>query len=87
MFGAFHSPDINDKSREKLIATRVEIIGELSEDRRRRLMTSRQVAMKTAPDVDTADLAIQERVLGKISPKASKAFRASWEQVVSQNRN
>ena len=85
MFGAFHSPDISDKNREKLIATRVEVIGGLSEEKRRRLLTSRIEAMKTAADVDAADRAVQDRVMSKVSPKASAAFRASWNEVTSGN--
>jgi len=35
MVGAFHSPEIADGDRDRLIATRVEIVGEMSEDHRR----------------------------------------------------
>lgn len=85
MFGAFHSPDISNKNREKLIATRVEVIGELTEDKRRKLMTSRVEAMKVAQDVDIADRDLQQKALSKVSAKAGQAFLASWNQVNPQN--
>ena len=37
MFGGFHHWDVKDKHRDKVIATRVEIIDELPEERRRAL--------------------------------------------------
>ena len=41
MIGAFHSTKVKAKARESLVATRVEIVGELSEDKRRTIISSR----------------------------------------------
>ena len=87
MFGAFHSPKVKDKAREKLIATRVEITGELAEDKRRTLIASRVAGLKVAPQLDEADRGVQERVLPKISPKARDAFTKSWEYVTTQSQD
>ena len=38
MIGAFHSPQVKDKARHSLVATRVEIIGELPENDRRTII-------------------------------------------------
>lgn len=84
MFGAFHSPKVKDKAREKLIATRVEVAGELAEDKRRTLIASRLAGLKDAPQLDEADRGVQERVLPKISPKAREAYTRSWEYVTGQ---
>ena len=84
MFGAFHSPKVNEKAREKLIATRVEIIGELPEDQRRTIMSSRLAGLKVAPNLDEADRAVQERVLSKISSRVGEAFADSWDYVTNQ---
>ena len=51
MIGAFHSPEVKDKAREKLIATRVEIISELPEEKRRTIMSSRSEALKSTQDL------------------------------------
>ena len=59
MFGAFHNSKINDKTREKLITTRVEVVGELPEDKRRTLIASRIAALKDAPQLEDADRQIQ----------------------------
>ncbi len=82
MLGAFHSSEVNDSTREKLVATRVEIIGEMTEERRRTIMTSRVAAMKVAPDLDERDQQITERVLPEISDSAQAAFRSTWSEVV-----
>ena len=86
MFGAFHSPKVKDKAREKLIATRVEVVGELPEDKRRTLIASRVAGLKVAPHLEEADRQVQERVLPKISPTVRQAFTNSWEYVTSQNQ-
>ena len=76
MVGAFHSSKVKDKSRESLIATRVEIIGEIPEGKRRTIIVSRTAALKAAPSLE-----IQERVLPLVSESARRAFTASWEHV------
>ena len=83
MIGAFHSPKVKSGTRDKLIATRVEIIGELPEDKRRTIISSRAAALKVAPKLDEADRVIQERVLPKISASAREAFTSTWKQVSS----
>ena len=83
MFGAFHSNKLSERAREKLIATRVEIIGELPEAQRCTIMASRLAAFKIAPNLDQADRAVQERVLSKIAPPAGEAFAHSWDHVTN----
>ena len=83
MLGAFHSPEVNDSTRERLVATRVEIIGEMTEDRRRTIMTSRVAAMKVAPELDERDRQTTERVLPEISDSAREAFTSTWSEVVT----
>ena len=82
MIGAFHSREVNDNTREKLVATCVEIVGELTEDQRRTIMTSRVEALKVAPELEEADQRVTERVLPKISEAARAAFTATWADVV-----
>ena len=82
MIGAFHSPEVNDSTREKLVATRVEIIGEMTEDRRRTIMTSRVAGLKVAPELDEKDQQVTERVLPEISESARAAFMSTWSEVV-----
>ncbi|MCZ6535516.1 MAG: hypothetical protein O6914_06040 [Chloroflexi bacterium] len=82
MVGAFHSPKIKDKAREKLIATRVEMIGEMPEEKRRTIMSSRAEALKTARDLEEADLRIQEQVLPHISEPARTAFDRTWNELM-----
>ena len=86
MFGAFHSPKVKDKAREKLIATRLGIVGELSEDKCRTIITSRLAGLKKAPELEEADRRIQEQVLPQVSPAARDAFTKSWEYVTSQTQ-
>ena len=81
MIGAFHSPEIKSKAQEKLVATRLEIIGELPEEKRRTLIASRTAALKIAPQVDEADRLVQERVLPKLDPTVRTAFTRSWDFV------
>ncbi len=87
MFRGFHNPGVKDKNREKVIATRVEIIGELPEDKRRTIIASRIVALKADPNLSALDLKVQEKVLGEVNPKARQAFLDSWSAVTSGSRN
>jgi len=82
MLGAFHSSEVNDSTREKLVATRVEIIGEMTEDRRRTIMTSRVAAMKVAPELDEKDRQVTETILPQVNESARAAFTATWSEVV-----
>ena len=86
MFGAFHSPKVKDSAREKLIATRVEVVGRLPEDKRRTLIASRLAALKEAPHLEEADRQVQERILPQVSSSARQAFTDSWEYVASQTQ-
>ena len=78
MIGAFHSPQVKDKARDSLVATRVEIVGDLPEEKRRTIITSRIAALKVAPDLEEADRRVQERVLPQISQSARAGFTSTW---------
>ncbi|MCH8281898.1 MAG: hypothetical protein J4O03_02965 [Chloroflexi bacterium] len=81
MIGAFNSPKVNSKTQESLVATRVEIVGELPEDARRTIISSRTQALKAAPELEIADQRVQERILSKVPQQAREAFLRSWEYV------
>ncbi len=82
MVGAFHSTEVNDSAREKLVATRVEIIGEMSEEDRRKIMTSRAMGLKVAPQLEDLDQQATMRVLPQISESARAAFVATREELM-----
>ena len=81
MIGAFHSSKVNSKTQESLVATRVEIVGELPEADRRTIISSRTQALKAAPELDNADQRVQERILPKVAQQAREAFLSSWDYV------
>ena len=81
MIGAFHNKQVKAKARESLVATRIEIVGELSEEKRRTIINSRTEALKVAPELDETDRLMQEKVLPKLSQNTRNAFVATWEQV------
>ena len=81
MIGAFNSPDVKSKAQESLVATRIEIIGQLPDDKRRTIVASRYEALKVAPELNDADRRVQERVLPRIPQSARMAFNKTWEQV------
>ena len=81
MIGAFHSKQVKSKAQESLVATRIEIVGELSEEKRRTIINSRTEALKVAPELDETDRLMQEKVLPKLSQNTRNAFVATWEQV------
>ena len=81
MIGAFNSPNVKEKARQSLIATRVEILGELPEEKRRTIITSRTAALKAEPELDKADRNVQERILPQISQRARNAFLTTWHEV------
>ena len=83
MIGAFHSKQVKSKARESLVATRVEIVGELPEDKRRTIITSRTQALKVAPELDETDRQVQEKVLPKLSQQSRTAFMKTCQQVRS----
>ena len=79
MVGAFNSPKVKEGTREKLVATRVEILGEMPENERRTIIRSRAAALKVAPDLDEADQRVQNRVLPQISEPTRRTFTETWE--------
>ena len=81
MIGAFHSNKVKPKARESLVATRVEIVGELSEDKRRTIISSRSEALKVAPELDQHDRDVQKKILPNISKSSREAFEATWASV------
>ena len=81
MIGAFHSTKVKDKARDKLVAARLEIVGEFPEEKRRTIISSRKAALSTAPQLEEADQQVQERVLPTINQKARDAFLDTWNQV------
>ena len=81
MIGAFHSSQVKAKARESLVATRVEIVGEMPEDKRHTIISSRIEALKIAPELDETDRRVQEKVLPKLSQKTRDAFLTTWGQV------
>ena len=81
MIGAFHSSKVKASARESLVATRVEIVGELSEDKRKTIIASRSEALKVAPELDQQDRDVQKKVLPNISKKSREAFQATWSEV------
>ncbi len=74
MIAAIHDGKVKESDRENLVATRTEIIGEFSEDRRRTMMMSRMQAMKDHPDLDKADMATTEKTMPKVNAEARMAF-------------
>ena len=78
MIGAFHSSKVKDKARDSLVATRVEIVGDLPEEQRRTIIASRIQALKVAPELEEADRQVQQRVLPNISESARTGFTATW---------
>ncbi len=74
MIGAFHSDKVEPEGRESLVATRVEIVGELSDEKRRTVISSRRQALRVAPELDRQDRDVQMKILPKISKStANKA--------------
>ena len=83
MIGAFHSTKVKASARENLVATRVEIVGELSQDKRHTIISSRSEALKVAPELDQQDRSVQEKILPKISKSTREAFQATWDEIHS----
>ena len=87
MIGAFHSPKVKGSVRDSLVATRLEIIGEMTEDKRQTIMQSRTVALKVAPELDEADRLVQDKVLTKLPQNARNAFTATWTRLQEDSGN
>ena len=85
MIGAFNSDKVKGKTRESLVATRVEILGELSEEQRRTIISSRSEALKVVPELDKKDQHVQDRILVKVPQKARQAFLKTWDHVRQNN--
>ena len=81
MIGAFHSSKVKSSARESLVATRVEIVGELSKDKRHTIISSRSEALKVAPELDEQDREVQKKILPKISKSSREAFQATWDEI------
>ena len=86
MIGAFHSSKVKPKARESLVATRVEIVGELSDEKRRTIISSRTEALKMAPELDQKDREMQKRIFSKISKSTREAFQATWDDVHNEEK-
>ncbi len=81
MIGAFHSAQVKPKARESLVSTRIEIVGELPEAKRRTIIASRTEALKVAPELEQTDQKMQEKVLPKLAQSTRNAFLSTWEDV------
>ena len=81
MIGAFHSTQVKPKARESLVSTRIEIVGELPEAKRRTIIASRIEALKVAPELAQTDQKMQEKVLPKLAQPTRNAFLETWEDV------
>lgn len=81
MIGAFHSSNVKPKGRESLVATRVELVGDLSEDKRCTIISSRSEALKVAPELDQQDRDVQTKILPQISKSSREAFQSTWAEV------
>jgi hypothetical protein len=81
MIGAFHSSKVKPKSRESLVSTRIEIVGELSDDKRRTIISSRYEALKAAPELDQQDRDVQKKIISK---STRDKFQSTWDQVRSE---
>ncbi len=81
MIGAFNHASVKSKSRVSLIATRVEILGEMPEDKRRTIIASRTAALMQAPELDQADRTIQDKIISKVPSKTRQAFLGTLNDV------
>jgi len=77
----FLDPKVKESVREELIATRTEIIGELSEDRRRTIMMSVMQALKDDPDSAKANRDVVEKILPKVPSEARAAFMETMKSL------
>lgn len=82
MISAIFDPKVKESDREKLVATRTEIIGEFSEDRRRTMMMSRMTALMDAPDLNKADRDATEKTMPQVPAEARTAFMETMKAVM-----
>ncbi len=86
LIAAFHDRKIKESDREKLVATRIEVIGEFPEEKRRGIMVARTQAMKEDPDLDKADMELIERVMPQVPADARKAFMETMSKLQSMSQ-
>ena len=87
MFASFHSDQVKESNREKVIATRTEVIGEMKEEQRRTLMTSRMAAMKQRPELDEADQKVLQKIMPNVPEKARAAYMETMNALVKGSQN
>ncbi len=87
MITAIHDSKVKEGDREKLIATRSEIIGEFSEDRRRTMMMSRMQALQDQPDLSRADMETTEKVMPQVAAEARSAFMETMTTLQKMSPN
>ena len=87
MFASFHDPTVKEANREKVIATRTEVIGEMAEDKRRQMMTSRMAAMKQRPELDEMDQKATQKVMANVPEKARAAFMETMNTLKKGSEN
>lgn len=81
LIAAIHDRKVKDSDREKLVATRTEIIGEFSEEKRRGIMVARAQALKEDPDLNKADMELTEKVMPQVPADARKAFMETMSKL------
>ena len=86
MIAAIHDSKVKESDRENLVATRTEIIGEFSEDRRRTMMMSRMQAMKDHPDLNKADMETTEKSMPQVAAEARTAFMETMSALKSMSQ-
>ncbi len=87
MFASFHSDQVKESNREKVIATRTEVIGEMKEEQRRTLMTSRMAAMKQRPELEEADQKVIQKIMPNVPEKARAAFMETMNALHKGSEN
>ena len=87
MFASFHSDQVKQSNREKVIATRTEVIGEMKEEQRRTLMTSRMAAMKQRPELEEADQKVIQKIMPNVPEKARMAFMDTMTALQKGSQN
>ena len=87
MFGSFHSDQVKVSNREKVIATRNEVIGELTGEQRSTIMASRMAALKQRPELEQADQQVTEKVMSGVPEKARAAFMTTLKSLQDGSRD
>ena len=78
---------VKESDREKLVATRTEIIGEFPEEKRRGIMVARTQALKEDPDLNKADAELTERVMPQVPADARKAFMETMSKLQEMSQS